>query len=389
MAAQPSDFRFPTGSGSEGAEQLRRILEFAFAANGARRRFPITSIGRTPPTDSGAAHEGHMKGMASAPDYYIPPAEGPHPGTVIAAEPGLSKKNNSQIKVSVQLDATGEVLEDYLGTDGTVKGAGMSKAKFRGLGIDVTSDAEQPDEVIAAALLGRKTIVEVEHENAEKKDEGTNAWVPMTHFDPITGNTIQLKRARVKGFRLANVGGVAAAPVQQAPQQYAAQAPQQFPQSAAQPPFAQPQQAPQGYTQPPAQYAPPAAAAAAPPQQWQQPQAQYAPPVQQQPQYAPAPQQQYAPPPGPAFQQPQYAQPAPNGYAPQAPQAWAPPPGAPQVQYAPPPQVPQPMQPVQMQPPAPPQGVPWPTAPETPAETEKKKRGRPPNPKPPEGAPQS
>ena len=250
-----------------------------------------------------------MKNMGSTPDYYIPPNEGPHPGKVIAAEAGLSKKGNTQIHISVQLDGMSEVVEDYIGTDGTVKGASLGKAKLRGLGIDVSTDAEVADEVIAAQLLGRSTIVELEHENAQRKDDASGEWVNATHFDPATGQTIQLKRPRVKGFRSANVG----APMQaQAPQQqYQQQAPQQFAQPTAQPP-AQPQQ-----------WAPPA----------QQP--QYAPPAQAQ-QYAPPQQPQYVQPQPPA-QQPQYAQPVQQGYAPpgtqpQMPQAWAPPPGAPQVQ---------------------------------------------------------
>jgi hypothetical protein len=278
-----------------------------------------------------------MKGMASTPDYYIPPAEGPHPATIIAAEPGLSSKGNTQIKVQVQIDGLSEVIDDYLGTDGTVKGAGISKAKFRGLGVDVTSDAEVPDEVIAANLIGRKCIVELAHENAQKKDG--DKYVDATHFIPETGQTIQLKRARIIGFRMANVGGMPTQPQQlnpgqPAPQQpqYAQQQPQQFAQPAAQPPFAQPVPQPQ-------QWAPPA-------------QPQFAQPLPPQPQYA----------------QPQFQQPVPQQYVggptgsmqPVPQQQWAPPPGGQQqVQYQQPPQIPQQMQPVQMQPPAPPQAVPW------------------------------
>ncbi len=374
MTARPLDFKHFS---EDGLDQFRRILEYAFAKNGGRKRLPVASTGRTPLTDSGAAHEGQMKAMASTPDYYVPPAVGPHEATIIAAEPGLSTKGNSQIKISVQLDASGEALIDYLGTDGTVKGAGLSKAKLRALGINVDSDAEVPDEQIAAQLLGRKTIVELEHENQEKKDEASNTWVPATHFDSVTGQTIQLKRARVKGFRAANVGGMV--PAAPAPQQYQAQqaqqayaqAPQGFPQQAAQPPFAQ-------QAAPAPQYAPPAQQQYAPPQQ------AYAPPVQQAQQYAPPAQQQYAQPapvpqawaPPAGAPQPQYAQ------APQQAQQYAPP----QQQYAAPPQIPQPapaMAPVQMQPPAPPGQVPWATAPQAPTESpaqqeEKKRRGRPP-----------
>ncbi|MFZ2152035.1 MAG: hypothetical protein WAV09_02940 [Minisyncoccia bacterium] len=310
-----------------------------------------------------------MKGMASTPDYYIPPTEGPHPGTVIAAEAQLSKqKQNTQIHVSIQLDDVNEVIEDYLITDGTAKGAGMSKVKLRGLGVDVTSDAEVADEVVAANMIGRKVIVEVEHENAQRKaEDGT--YQNATHFIPETGQTIQLKRARAKGYRMAVVGGAPAplAPQGQAPQGYAQQPPQQFQQQAPmQPPM---QQAPQQQWAPPAQpqWVPPAAPPMAPPQQYQQP----AP--------AQAPQQQWAPPPQP--QQPQqYAggpagsmQPAPQQYAQPLPQGYAP------QGYQQPPQIPGPA-PVQFAPPAPPAGVPWATAPQQPAPVEepaKKGPGRP------------
>ena len=282
-----------------------------------------------------------MKGMASTPDYYVPPAEGPHPATVIAAEPGLSKKGNTQIHIQVQLDGMSEVIDDYIGTDGSVKGASMSKTKLRGLGIDVTSDTEIPDEQVAAQLLNRKIIVEVSHENAQRKaEDGT--YVNATHFDDRTGQTIALKRAVAKGYRQANVGNMATAPRTQpytpppqvpSPQQFAQQAPVAF--------------APQS----------------APPQQFQQAPQQFA---QQAPQqFAQAP-QQYA-------QQPQQFQQAPQGWQ-QAPQQFA---GA-QVpmQYAQAPQVPQ-QAPVQFAPPAAPAPVPWATAPtETNgvATEEKKKR---------------
>jgi hypothetical protein len=262
-----------------------------------------------------------MKGMASTPDYYVPPDEGPHNATVISATPGLSKKGNTQITIQVQLDGTSEVIDDYLGTQGGVKGAGMSKAKLRGLGIDVSTDAEVPDEEIAAQLLNRKCIIEIEHENSQRKDDAGN-YVNATHFDERTGQTIQLKRARAKGFRMANVGGMAKAPaqMQQAPQQYAQ--PVQFAPTA----------------QPPMQYA------QAPQQQYAAAQPQFAPPVQQ---YAQAPQQYAQPPFAQQMQQPapqpQYAQPAQQ-----------------QMQYAPPPQLPV-GAPVQFQQPPPPAPVPWQT----------------------------
>ena len=139
-----------------------------------------------------------MKGMASTPDYYIPPPEGPHAATIVAATPGLSKKDNTQIEIQAQLDGTTEIIKDWIGTDGTVKGAGMSKTKLRGLGVDLSSDVEVPDELVAASLLGRKCIVVLKHENAQRKaDDGT--YVNATHFDAQTGQTIQLKTATTTG----------------------------------------------------------------------------------------------------------------------------------------------------------------------------------------------
>jgi hypothetical protein len=300
-----------------------------------------------------------MKGMASAPDYYVPPAEGPHPGTVIAATPKLSKAGATMIHIQTQLDGMSEVIDDYMITDGAAKGAGMGKTKLRGLGIDVSSDVEVPDEQICAQLLNRKCIIVLEHEDQTKATEdGTR--VKATHLDERTGQVIQLKRATAKGYRMANVGGMQAqapqmqyaqppavpqqqfapqAPVQFAP---AAPPPQQYAPQSAQPPFAptqQPQFVPNqpqqqfAYQGQPQQYAPQAPAQAPA-------QAQYAPQAPQ-PQYAAA--------------QPQYQQ---------APQGYAPAPGIPA--------------PVQFQSPAAPAPVPWATNPAAPptngVEGEKKKR---------------
>lgn len=307
-----------------------------------------------------------MKGMASAPDYYVPPAEGPHPGTVIAATPKLSKAGATMIHIQTQLDGMSEVIDDYMITDGAAKGAGMGKTKLRGLGIDVSSDVEVPDEQICAQLLNRKCIIVLEHEDQTKATEdGTR--VKATHLDERTGQVIQLKRATAKGYRMANVGGMQAqapqtqyaappgVPQQQfAPQQFAPQAqapvafapvaapPQQYAPQTAQPPFAPTQQPQFVPNQPQQQFA------------YQGQPQQYAPqaPAQApaQPQYAPqAPQPQYA------AAQPQYQQ---------APQGYAPAPGIPA--------------PVQFQSPAAPAPVPWATNPAAPptngVEGEKKKR---------------
>lgn len=215
-----------------------------------------------------------MKMMKSAKEYYTPPPKGKHPAIVTLAEATFSKKGASMIHLTVTLEGqyAGEQIEDWAITDGAAKGGGIGKAKLRGLGVDVETDAEIPDEQLAQSLLGRKVFVEVDHEAQMRKNEA-GELVTATHFDSTTGQTVTLQRAIAKGYSTVNVGAIAQAPVQQyAPpqQQYA---PQQFQQ-----PQFQPQAQPQQYA----------------------PQAQYAP-------------QQFAPPPG-----------APVQFAPHMPQAQAP-----------------------------------------------------------------
>jgi hypothetical protein len=229
-----------------------------------------------------------MKAMKSAKEYYTPPAKGKHPAVISIAEATFSKKGASMIHLTLTLEgaSAGEQIEDWAITDGSAKGGGFGKAKLRGLGVDVESDAEIPDEQLAQSLLGRRVFIEVDHEQQMNKDAAGNL-VPTTHFDTNTNQTIPIMRAVAKGYSAFNVG-TAQAP---APQQYA-QAPQQQ--------FAQPPQ----YAQAPQQFAP----------QGYAPPGQPVPQFAQAPQYAPPQTQNYGPPPGQAPQQyagqpPQYAQP--------------------------------------------------------------------------------
>jgi hypothetical protein len=239
-----------------------------------------------------------MKGMKSALDYYVPPNKGEYPSTVIAAEATFAKKTGaSMIHIQTQIDGTSETVDDYLITDGTQKGAGIAKAKLRGLGVDVNTDAEIPDEQIAASLIGRKTIMVIDHEPSQRKNEA-GEYVNATHYDPDTGKTIQLMRAVAKGYRQASV--VSAPP----PAQFAQAPAQQF--APPQQPYAQ---APAQQFAPPQQYAPPA-------QQFAPPAGAFVPPGYAQ---QPAPPQQYAPPLPPAqapWQQQAAPAPAPQQAAP-------------------------------------------------------------------------
>lgn len=213
-----------------------------------------------------------MKAMGSAKEYYTPPQKGKYPATITAVEPGFSKKGESHLKVTVELadgPGKGETQDKWIGTDGTTKYGAAGKPFLRGLGLNVDSDAEIPDEEIARRILGLKVFVEIDHEPQMEKDEQGNYTKPRTYFDPKSGQTIQLYRWLVKGFQMVNTGAQMQAPAQtfappqqmQAPVQFAppqqipqgayAQAPQGFPQQGYAPQGFVPQQAPQQFAQPP------------------------------------------------------------------------------------------------------------------------------------------
>jgi hypothetical protein len=256
-----------------------------------------------------------MKGMKDTSEYYQPPPKGDYPATIISAVEKISGKGNTQIHVQAQLDGNSEVFDDYLITDGTAKGAGIAKVKFRGLGVtEVDSNEEVPDSVICQKLIGRKTIVRLGHERQQKKDDAGN-YVDANYIDPQTGATIPLYRGRIEAFLSASI----APPLQ--PQSFGAPGPAYVPPASFAPQAPVPQQQPQ----------------------MPQPQMQFMPPQQQQAQ------QQFAGYPAPG---------APSAYPAPAPQF-----AAPQAPAAPPFAAPAAQAPVQFAPPLPPAGVPWATGP--------------------------
>lgn len=157
-----------------------------------------------------------MKSMKSAKEYYTPPPKGKHPAIVSLCEATFSKKGSSMLHLTVTLEGqyAGEQVEDWAITDGTAKGGGIGKAKLRGLGVDVETDAEIPDEQLAQQLLGRKIWVEIDHEPQMRKNEA-GELVPSTHFDSSSGQNVTLMRAIAKGYSTVNVGATAQTPVQQ------------------------------------------------------------------------------------------------------------------------------------------------------------------------------
>lgn len=253
-----------------------------------------------------------MKGMASAPDFYQAPPPGTYPAMITIAEAQISKAGNTQIHIQGVLEgpgtAKGATFDDYLITDGSVKGAGQAKQRFRQLGVkEIDSDGDVDDNVIASRLNNLRLNVTVSNEPMMKKSPSGKWDQPVTVQDPKTGQVVQINKLRVESYSLLGLGGqpqqpMFQQPVQQfapppQPQQPQFQAPQQPVQQAPQAPAPQPvqQQAPQQQWAPPA---PPQAPSAWPQVQVGQ---QAAPQYQASPQQAPVQQQApqgYAPPPG-------------------------------------------------------------------------------------------
>lgn len=266
-----------------------------------------------------------MKGMASAPDYYQAPPPGQYPATITLSEATLSKKGNTQIHITGTIDAPatarGATFDDYLQTDGAVRGIQQSKQKFRQLGIkEIDSDMEIDDNMIAQKLLGMRVLVQVSNEPQMAKPDFK---VPQTTVDPKTGATVVIQKLRVEGYSLQGLN----VPAQPAAQPQFQQP--QMPQQQIQPPWAQPQMAaPHQIAQVPQQYVQPSPPAGQPPTGWpgltavaQQVPAQQALPMQPPPGgYAP-PQQGW--PPGiPNFATTQQVATAPQPGAP-VPPPWA------------------------------------------------------------------
>lgn len=266
-----------------------------------------------------------MKGMKDAQEYSQAAPPGLYPARIVAADATVSKKGDSMIHLTAEIIApspyAGQQADDYLGTDGTTKFGGVSKGRLRGLGLNVDSNDEIPDAVIAQQLLGRVYNIEFGNEARMKPSvEGGPFDTVLTAVDSRTGQTIQLQKLTIKNYHVPNAQPQQLPPQQQAPQYQQPQqqyAPQPLPQqqlgialggAPGFPPGLPLQQAPQYAPQPVA------------------------------PQYAQAPFQQ----PGMTQQfapqqqlQPQYQQAPAQGQPMQAQQPWAPPANGAQAPVAP------------------------------------------------------
>lgn len=199
-----------------------------------------------------------MKNMNHAKEFWDAPPPGTYPAVITTAEPGFTAKGDPKITITVEFTAeTGEFagtsFTDTLMTDGDKKGAGISKRKLRGLGVDVDSGIEIDDRVICQKITGLHVMAKISNEQLNSKDEAGNYTKPMTRADE-TGKLVPVMRAKGEDYALVNVG---ARPATHAGAQVAQQPAQQPQQWQGQPQYVQQvaqQPAPQYVQQP--QYAP-------------------------------------------------------------------------------------------------------------------------------------
>jgi hypothetical protein len=201
-----------------------------------------------------------MKSFKNVSDtQYQTPPPGNYRTKIVAATDKVSKTGNTMIEIEVEIlepeQFAGASCRDWIITEPTAKGASLAKRKLTALGVDVDSDEEYPDSVLAQRLLGREVWTTFKHEQRMDKDSNGGYTVPV--YEYVNGQQVPRMNLRVEKY-----GGVVnrapqAAPVMQSsPQQQAAFQQQFAPQQQA-PAF--PQQAQQAQFQAPQQFAPQAA----------------------------------------------------------------------------------------------------------------------------------
>jgi hypothetical protein len=146
-----------------------------------------------------------MKNMALAKEFWQAPPPGTYPSTIIEAEAKLSKNGATMLALTLQIDEPeefrGELAYDYIITDGAAKGGGIGKAKLRGLGINVDSNIEIPDEQLAAQLRGQRVLVTYGNEpQMTASYEGGPYDKVRTAVDPATGKEVIINKLVVKSY---------------------------------------------------------------------------------------------------------------------------------------------------------------------------------------------
>lgn len=154
-----------------------------------------------------------MRGMASAKPARKCPPDGTYPFNITSSAAGQTKIKNegkpNQKGGDACVELALEVAEgeyagypafDTLGTDGGSDFGAMSKKKWRALGVNVDTDAETPDEVIAAGLLNQRVFAVVEREPQQKLNEATGKWETVHDIDEQTGVKVPRYRLKIVGY---------------------------------------------------------------------------------------------------------------------------------------------------------------------------------------------
>lgn len=163
-----------------------------------------------------------MKGMNQAKEFNTPPP-GRYKVRITSVEAAASQaKGTPMLKVSGEIvepaEHAGAVFFDNILTDGSAKGAGFSKAKLRGLGIDVDADVEVDDNQLAEQLTGIELWADLDNQPRMKKGPDGQYNVPVTQV--VDGKQVQVQNLVVSSY----LGSLNTAPATEAPKVEAAPA---------------------------------------------------------------------------------------------------------------------------------------------------------------------
>lgn len=144
-----------------------------------------------------------MKGMAGAKEFSTPPPAR-YKVRITAVEATASKASGtSMLKLSGEViepaEHAGAVFFDNILTDGSAKGAGFSKGKLRGLGIDVDSDVEVSDDDLATQLTGIEIWADLDNQPRSKLNPATGKYdLPVTQV--VDGKQVPVMNLVVSSY---------------------------------------------------------------------------------------------------------------------------------------------------------------------------------------------
>lgn len=171
--------------------------------------------------------ENTLKNMSKAREFVAPPPPAVYKSRITSAEAEASKAGNAMIKISGEIlepeQYAGATFFDNILTDGEAKGAGFGKKKLRGLGYDVDSEVEIPDETICQQITGVETYIDFGNKQRMAKNPATDKYdVPV--FETVNGKQVPVMQLEVRAY-LGSVNTAPAATTPAAPSTETAPAP--------------------------------------------------------------------------------------------------------------------------------------------------------------------